>query len=73
MNEVQQILRRLKERGWTLAAIADELGAHYNTVQKWNSGEREPANKVVVRELERLAARTRIPKKKRYRRNPPAA
>jgi ribosome-binding protein aMBF1 (putative translation factor) len=71
-NEVQRILGELRAKGWTWAAVADELGAHYNTVQKWYSGEREPANRVVVRELERLLARKRIPKRKRYKRNPPA-
>ena len=57
MNEVQQILGKLRAKGWTWAAVADELGTHYNTVQKWFSGDREPANKVVLRELERLLTR----------------
>jgi transcriptional regulator with XRE-family HTH domain len=73
MNEAQDILRRLKENGWTLAAIADEVGVHYNTVQKWAAGDRTPTNaRPVLRELERLMGRRRIPKRKRYKRNPPA-
>jgi ribosome-binding protein aMBF1 (putative translation factor) len=71
MNEVQEVLRRLKENGWTLAAIADEVGAHYNTVQRWDAGTRVPANsRAVVHELERLLTRRRVPKRKRYKRNP---
>src|SRR5918996_2693903 len=72
MNEVQDVLQQLKENGWTLAAIADEVGAHYNTVQRWDAGTRVPANsRAVVHELERLLTRRRVPKKKRYKRNPP--
>jgi lambda repressor-like predicted transcriptional regulator len=73
MNEVQDVIRRLKEKGWTLAAIADELGVHYNTVQRWDGGTRVPANtRSVAHELERILARRRVPKKKRYKRNPSA-
>jgi IS30 family transposase len=72
MNEVQDVLRRLKENGWTLAAIADEVGVHYNTVQRWDGGTRVAANsRAVVHELERLLMRRRVPKRKRYKRNPP--
>jgi IS30 family transposase len=72
MNEVQDVLQQLKENGWTLAAIADEVGVHYNTVQRWDGGTRVPANsRAVVHELERLLTRRRVPKKKRYKRNPP--
>jgi transcriptional regulator with XRE-family HTH domain len=73
MNEVQQVLGRLKANGWTLAAIADELGVHYNTVQKWAAGDRTPTNgRAVLHELGRLTGRKRIPKRKRYpgKRNP---
>lgn len=76
MNEVQEILKRLRGNGWTLAAVADELEVHYNTVQKWAAGERSPANsRAVMRELERMLARRRVPKRKRYarKRNPSAS
>jgi len=32
MNEVQDRLLALKEKGWTMAAIADELGVSNMTV-----------------------------------------
>ena len=71
MNEVQELLVRLRAKGWTLAAIADELETHYNTVQKWAAGDRWPANAKAVRhELERLLVRSRIPKGKRYKKAP---
>ena len=71
MNEVQELLFRLRAKGWTLAAIADELDTHYNTVQKWAGGQRSPANATAVRhELERLLTRQRIPKGKRYKKAP---
>jgi transcriptional regulator with XRE-family HTH domain len=72
---VQEVLQRLRGNGWTLAAVADELGVHYNTVQKWAAGDRSPANaRPVLRELDRLLTRRRIPKRKRYagKRNPSA-
>jgi hypothetical protein len=73
MDDIRDVLQRLKEKGWTLAAIADELGVHYNTVQRWDAGTRVPSNnRAVVHELERLLTRRRVPKKRRYQRNPPA-
>ena len=71
MNEAQELLVQLKERGWTMAAVADELDTHYNTVQKWAAGDRSPANATAVKhELERLLARRRVPKGKRYKKAP---
>lgn len=67
MNDIQEKLEELRTKGWTLAAIADELGAHYNTVQKWHGGDRyPPLAKAIMLALEQLAAKKRIPKQKRY-------
>ena len=66
VNEVQQKLADLEGRGWTLVAIADEVGATYNAVQKWKSGDRRPANpKPVLQSLDALYKRKRVPKKRR--------
>ena len=35
MTEVQQKIAVLMEKGWTLAAIADELGHHWTAVAYW--------------------------------------
>jgi len=57
----------LVEKGWTLAAISDELGVSAQTVMRWKSGTMYPVNaKPVMSSLERLARRKRIPKRKRY-------
>ena len=70
VNEVQQKLADLEGRGWTLVAIADEVGSSYNAVQKWKSGHRRPANaKPVLQILETLCKRKRIPRKKRPKAN----
>ncbi len=67
MNDVQEALAALRAKGWTLAAIADELGMTRNAVDAWRSGTRFPSNAVVVkRELVRLSSRKRIPKQRRY-------
>ena len=67
MNEVQTCLANLRDKGWTLAAIADELGVTKNAVEKWNAGDRTPANrKLTLEHLGRLVQRRRVPKKRRY-------
>ena len=69
MNEVQERLAVLEDRGWTLAAIADELEVTHDAVKKWKAGQRNPSNaKTVAAFLDSLVARKRVPKKKRYSR-----
>ena len=67
MNEAQTKLAELQANGWTLAAIADEIGVTVNAVEKWKAGARNPANiKGVLMLLDQLAQRKRIPKQRRY-------
>ena len=67
MSEVQDRITELQEKGWTLAALADELGVTVNAVQKWKAGDRNPSNaKAVLVLLDQLAGRKRIPKRRRY-------
>jgi len=67
MNGVQEKLGQLQNKGWTLAALADELAITPNAVEKWKSGDRQPNNtKAVLALLDQLAKRKRIPKKRRY-------
>ena len=66
MNRAQKTIAVLQQNGWSLAAIADEMGVSYNTVQKWKAGDRQPANsKMVLRGLESLRQRKQIPKRRR--------
>ena len=68
MNDVQELIERLRAKGWTLSAVADEMGVSRNAVDFWRSGSRYPSNTVAVKhELERLLVRKRIPKRKRYK------
>ncbi len=67
MNDIQSRLAELQEKGWTLAALADELGVTVNAVEKWKAGNRYPSNaKAILMLLEQLTERKRIPKKRRY-------
>lgn len=67
MNEVQTKIAELQQKGWTLAALADELGVTVNAVEKWKAGDRQPANfRAVLVMLDEIAKRKRIPKKRRY-------
>ena len=66
-NPIQIKLATLQQKGWTLAALADELDQKVNTLEKWKAGQRNPANeKAVLTMLEKLEVRKRIPKKRRY-------
>ena len=66
-SEIQTKIAQLVERGWTLAAIADELGVTSDTVENWRAGRRNPTNaKAVLMMLDRVLERKRIPKKRRY-------
>ena len=66
MNDAQEILSELQEKGWTLAAIADELGTVADTVVKWKSGVNYPAlPKLVIPVLKDLLKK-RPPKQRRY-------
>jgi transcriptional regulator with XRE-family HTH domain len=67
MNDVQTRIAQLQEKGWTLAALADELGVTPNAVEKWKAGDRYPRlEKPVLDALDRLAKMKRVPKKRRY-------
>ena len=67
MNDVQQKITELESKGWTLAALADELGNHWTSLSKWKAGDRSPANaRSVLRSMDSLLKRKRIPKRKRY-------
>ena len=66
MNEVQQRLLALQEKGWTLAAIANELEVTVNAVVKWKAGDRIPSNRESIFEhLDRLLPQRRVPLKRR--------
>ena len=67
-NPVQVKIASLQDKGWTLAALADELEQKVNTLEKWKAGDRYPANaKSVLAMLERVEKIKRIPKRRRYK------
>jgi len=67
MNDVQQRLQQLKEKGWTVAAISDEIGVTARAIDHWKAGRRYPENaKMVLMGLDNLMRRKRIPKQRRY-------
>ena len=77
VNDVQELLSRLREKGWMLASVADAIGLPANTVRKWSAGgvtTRYPANAPLAKAaLEQLLDRKRIPKKRRYTKKTPPA
>ena len=66
MDEVADVIKTLQGKGWTLAALGDELGVRWLTVRRWREGEHPPANPIAVLMLLRqLERRKRVPKRKR--------
>ena len=66
-SEIQTKIAQLLEKGWTLAAIADELGVKSDTVENWRAGRRHPTNaKAVLAMLDSISKKKQIPKKRRY-------
>jgi len=66
MNDIQTKIAGLQEKGWTLAALADELEVTPNAVEKWKAGDRYPENvKAIHTLLDRVLRKKRIPKKRR--------
>ena len=69
MNDIQSMLVDLQKKGWTLSALADELGLTPNAIEKWKAGDKYPNNaKAVLMLLDQLLRRKRIPKQRRYNR-----
>jgi hypothetical protein len=67
MNDIQASLAGLQSKGWTLAALSDEMGNHINTLEKWKAGDTYPANvRGVLLVLAQIARRKAIPKQRRY-------
>ncbi len=66
MNDVQNTLLELKDKGWTMAAIADELEVSHMSVFRWQKGIRKADNsRSVLHMLDTLMKRKRIPKRRR--------
>jgi transcriptional regulator with XRE-family HTH domain len=67
MTDIQDKIAELQKRGWTIAALADELEVSRDAVDKWMAGNRHPTNaKGIITILNQLARRRRVPKKRRY-------
>jgi len=66
MDGLQTKLAELKDKGWTYAAIADELGLTSDAVEKWKSGNRKPHGlKTILIRLEQIGKK-KPPKQRRY-------
>lgn len=67
INDIQTRIAQLVAKGWTLAAIADELGVTSDTVELWKAGRRNPTNaKAVLAMLDVVSKKKQIPKQRRY-------
>ncbi len=58
--DVADALAQLEQRGWTLAAVADELGLKWLTVYRWRDGTQSPDDPhTVLDRIRRLRRRKR--------------
>jgi transcriptional regulator with XRE-family HTH domain len=73
METIPHLIDALLEKGWTIAAIADELGYSRDSIERWRKGSNPPSSKLVTRGLQDLLRRKRIPKRKRYTRQQPVS
>lgn len=66
MSELQDKIQELREKGWTLSAISDELGSHRETIYGWVARGHSPANiKLVIAALDGLFKK-KPPPRRRY-------
>ena len=67
MDQVQQKLAQLIDKGWTKSSIARALGVGYVAVYRWGNGSQRPANiQGTVLQLNALLRHKEIPKQKVY-------
>ena len=66
MDAIVKKITGLRADGWTLAALAEELGVHRETIYEWSAGNHSPANsKPVLTVLDSLSTR-KPPPRRRY-------
>lgn len=63
---IQTALAALKEKGWSLAAIADELQVSWVTAWRWKKGQMPVHVQLVAGAMDELLKKKRIPKRRRY-------
>jgi transcriptional regulator with XRE-family HTH domain len=71
MTEIQDLLTQLRAKGWSIAAIADDLKVNYYTIYRWEQGLTSPSNPApVCRMLAEMLQQEAIPKKRRFKKRP---
>jgi hypothetical protein len=71
MTETQALLTILRAKGWSIAAIADDLKVNYYTIYRWELGMTSPSNPApVCRMLWDMLLKDEVPKKRRFKKRP---
>ncbi len=66
MKELMRLIEDLEGRGWSDAALSEELHVAQNTIYRWKSGNRYPSNpELYAEKLRQLLTRKRVPKRRR--------
>jgi len=64
VDDVQALIADLKAKGWGNKSIADEIGVTVNSVEKWQSGDRNISRSHLI--LLNQLTKKKPPKKRRY-------
>jgi transcriptional regulator with XRE-family HTH domain len=67
MTEVQEVIEKLRAKGWTTTAIARGVGVTDVTLHRWRRGENVPGNVFLVMRALRQLLDQPVPRR-RYRR-----
>jgi transcriptional regulator with XRE-family HTH domain len=66
MSQTQELLQELRDKGWTISAIANEVGVSRNAVDAWYGGESSPRAIVAVNMMLRSLLDKSPPPQRRY-------
>ncbi len=64
MESVQEALNGLRQRGWTIVAIADEFSIGRRSLERWRGGMDPPWAGMVLLAIEALQKRQPPPKRR---------
>lgn len=69
-TKARKLIEKLREKGWTIAAVAREVGVSPNTAHRWRRGERHPENTHAVELVLQSLLEHPVPTRKYRRRRP---
>ncbi len=66
MDEIQENIKALRAAGWTLAAVAGRLQVDWDTLKRWENGDRKPQARGAILMAFEVLLQEEPSKRKRY-------